>query len=191
VTWLINGVQLPNVEFNIGNNWSNYSFNFVSNSTNTTITLLVKNMEGLTKLVFGDVSVTLVPTPTITNFSDVSVPFGTRQIILEPSSNSDGTINFISSQESVATVSGNIVSILGPGETTITLNQEATSSFSSGSVSITLTVIPSSSNNRVIINNKDDLLYFLKTDSSFAKINNVKDITNELLNVLGINKNIV
>ena len=60
--------------------------------------------------------------------------------ITDPASPSSGAFSYASSDTSVATVSGNTVSIQGAGSTTITVTQAANGSYSSGTTTATLTV---------------------------------------------------
>ena len=80
--------------------------------------------------------------PTISGFSIPSsllvgaAPF----TITAPKSNSTGAFTYTSSDSTVATISGNTVTIVGAGTTVITANQAAAGSYSSGSASATLVV---------------------------------------------------
>lgn len=69
--------------------------------------------------------------------SSTDLPFG----IFPPISNSSGTFTFTSSNPSVATITGNIVSIHGTGITTITATQAANGNYTSGEKTMTLQVI--------------------------------------------------
>ena len=60
--------------------------------------------------------------------------------ITDPASPSSGAFSYTSSDTSVATISGNAVSIQGAGATTITVTQAANGSYSSGITTATLTV---------------------------------------------------
>jgi len=60
--------------------------------------------------------------------------------IVAPTSNSAGAFTYTSSNTSVATVSGNTITILRGGTSTITANQAANGNFLSGSTTATLTV---------------------------------------------------
>ena len=60
--------------------------------------------------------------------------------ITDPTSLSSGAFSYTSSDTSVATISGNTVSIQGVGATTITVTQAANGSYSSGTTTATLTV---------------------------------------------------
>ncbi|MHA8075267.1 Ig-like domain-containing protein [Aquirufa sp. TARAVU-A1A] len=57
-----------------------------------------------------------------------------------PTSNSNGTFTFTSSNTAVATVSGNNVTIVGPGVTTITAKQNATEDYAEATTTFTVTV---------------------------------------------------
>jgi alpha-tubulin suppressor-like RCC1 family protein/uncharacterized protein YjbI with pentapeptide repeats len=77
----------------------------------------------------------------ITNFSIASKNFGDASFnIINPSSNSSGSFSYSSSNTSVATVSGNTITIVGFGSTTITATQAETTTIGSGSISTTFTV---------------------------------------------------
>ncbi len=79
--------------------------------------------------------------PTLTNFSipvknSNSLPF----TIIDPSSNSTGSFSYISSNTSVADISGNLVNINNDGNTTITAKQSASYNYTEGSISTVLVV---------------------------------------------------
>ena len=80
-------------------------------------------------------------TPTITGFSIPAKYLGDAAFNLTaPTSTSNGTFTYTSSNTSVATVSGSTVTIVGVGSTTITANQAADGSFGTGSTTAVLTV---------------------------------------------------
>lgn len=80
-------------------------------------------------------------TPTISSFSLSPKLVGDPQFILPvPASNSSGIFTYTSSNTAVAKVTGNIVSIIGAGNTTITATQAALGEYASGSVATKLTV---------------------------------------------------
>lgn len=60
--------------------------------------------------------------------------------IATPTSNSNGTFTFTSSNTAVATVSGNNVTLVGPGVTTITAKQNATEDYAEATTTFTVTV---------------------------------------------------
>ena len=80
--------------------------------------------------------------PTITGFSIPSnLLLGAAPFTLtDPASNSTGAFTYTSSDVTVATISGKVVTIVGAGSTVITANQAAAGSFSKGSASATLVV---------------------------------------------------
>jgi hypothetical protein len=79
--------------------------------------------------------------PTITGFSMPSKVLGdARFAITQPTSNSLGAFTYTSSNTAVATVSGNMVTIVGVGTTAITANQAAAGSYGPGSATAVLVV---------------------------------------------------
>ena len=73
--------------------------------------------------------------PTITNFYISPKIYGESPFtITQPTSNSDGTFSYTSSDTSVATISNNIITIHKAGSSTITATQEATTNYLSGSI---------------------------------------------------------
>jgi len=79
--------------------------------------------------------------PTITNFTVPSETVGAAPFTLTaPTSNSPGAFTYSSSDATVATISGNTVTIVGAGTTIITATQAAASSYSGGSISSNLVV---------------------------------------------------
>ena len=122
--------------------------------------------------------------PTITNFSIPTKTFGNSLFtITQPTSNSSGTFSYTSSNLSVATISGNIITIVGVGNSTITATQQATANYTSGTITTTFQVNQSTPTNPVIINNNNELLYFMNTSSSYANITNNLEINHDLIAV--------
>ena len=75
------------------------------------------------------------------NFTVSSASYGASSFRLTaPTSTSGGAWSYVSSDPSVATVNGDVVTLIGPGTTTITATQAASGSYASGSVSTALTV---------------------------------------------------
>ena len=69
-------------------------------------------------------------TPTISNFSIPTKSVrNTPFVITNPSSNSSGSFSYSSSNSSVATISGNIITIVSTGSSTITATQNTTSNY--------------------------------------------------------------
>lgn len=121
-------------------------------------------------------------TPTITNFSIPTKTYGnTPFTIAQPTSNSSGSFSYTSSNLSVATISGNIITIVGAGSSTITATQSETVNYTSGTITTTFQVNQSTPTNQVIINNSNELLYFMNTSSSYASITNNLEINYDLI----------
>ncbi len=83
-------------------------------------------------------------TPNITNFYIPTKTYGDPSfVIIDPSSNSNGAFSYASSNTSVATISGNTITIVGGGISTITATQAATTNYTSGTMPTTFTVTQS------------------------------------------------
>jgi hypothetical protein len=81
-------------------------------------------------------------TPTITNFAAMTKEFGDASFnITAPTTNSTGAFTYTSSNLAVATVAGNVVTILGIGTTTITASQASSTNYISGTITATLQII--------------------------------------------------
>jgi alpha-tubulin suppressor-like RCC1 family protein len=81
-------------------------------------------------------------TPSISGFSIQTKTVGDSPFtITRPSSNSNGTFSYISTDHLVATISGNTVTIVGAGTVTILAIQEATSNYTSGITSFDLQIL--------------------------------------------------
>ncbi len=87
----------------------------------------------------GNSQSTTLTMPSI-SFNDVTKGYGDADFSLLPTSNSTGGFSYTSSNEDVATVSGNVVTITGVGTTTITATQQADGLYASGSATASLTV---------------------------------------------------
>jgi streptogramin lyase len=80
-------------------------------------------------------------TPTITNFSIPQKTFGDIPfLITPPTSNSTGSFSYTSSNTSVATISGNTITIVGGGNTNIIATQAETANYTSGTITTSLQV---------------------------------------------------
>ncbi|MBL8324236.1 MAG: Ig-like domain-containing protein [Rubrivivax sp.] len=79
--------------------------------------------------------------PSLSGFGAIGKTFGDSAFALAaPTSNSAGTFSYASSNAAVATVAGNVVSIVGAGTATLTATQAAAGNYGSGSIAATLTV---------------------------------------------------
>lgn len=92
----------------------------------------------------GSITANLVvanATPTVASFGDMTATFGDAPITLTaPSSPSAGAFTYAIDNASVATISGNVVSIVGAGTAVITATQAADGSYGSTQVTAQLTV---------------------------------------------------
>ena len=86
--------------------------------------------------------VVTLPPATLSNFSVPAKVLGDAPFALtDPSSNSTGAFTYTSSDETVATVSGSTVTIVGAGTTTITATQAASGNYLSNSITAQLVVV--------------------------------------------------
>ena len=80
-------------------------------------------------------------TPTITNFSvPAKVLENAPFTIVNPTSNSSGAFTYTSSDTSVATIDGSMVTIVGKGTSTITVSQASTTNYLAGAITATFIV---------------------------------------------------
>ena len=77
--------------------------------------------------------------PTII-FNDITKEFEDPDFNIAATSNSNGAFTYSIADPSIATISGNTVSIIRRGTTTVTVNQSETSLYASGSATMILTV---------------------------------------------------
>lgn len=119
--------------------------------------------------------------PLISNFTIPTKTFGESPFtIVAPNSDSDGSFTYTSSDSSVATISENIITIVGVGSATITATQEETDDFTSGIITTTLIINRETLTNPAIIENANELNYFLNTTSKYGNIINTFVINNNL-----------
>ncbi|RZJ69254.1 MopE-related protein [Flavobacterium sp.] len=82
-----------------------------------------------------------LPAPTLGTFTVPAKQLGDAPFALTaPTSNSAGAFTYTSSNTAVATISGNMVTVVGGGTSTITATQAATSSYSSATANASLVV---------------------------------------------------
>ena len=83
-------------------------------------------------------------TPKISNFTVASRNFGTESFTLTPptSPSLGGAFTYTSSNPVVATITGNVVTIVNAGSTTITTTQAAAGNYTSGTIATTFIVNP-------------------------------------------------
>ena len=78
--------------------------------------------------------------PILSGFVNLTKTFGNDQFALNPTSNSNGLIYYSSSDSAVATISGNVVTIVGAGLVAITATQTATNNYLEVTNTCSLTV---------------------------------------------------
>jgi len=144
--------------FTIVNPTSNSSGAFTYTSSNTSVATIDGSMVTIvgkgtstitasqastTNYLSGSITATFIvrPTPVITNFATITKTFGDAAFsIVAPTTDSDGTFTYTSSNTAVATVSGTTITILGAGTSTITASQANTANYGSGTIATSLTV---------------------------------------------------
>jgi ribosomal protein S11 len=123
--------------------------------------------------------------PTINNFTipnkiNGELPFE----ITHPNSDSNGTFSYSSSNISVASISGNKIIIVDTGDSVITATQNETTNYTSGIITTSFQVSPSTSINPTNIYNNNSLQYFLEHEISTHGL--IVDNTN--INLLSTSK---
>ena len=120
--------------------WSNDTANEILLGTPT----LIKNPGQIwgSNNYEGNIPYDLTPLePTISNFSISTKTYGDASFLISPpTSNSDGQFSYTSSNPSVATISGNVITIVGVGTSIITATQEETLNYTSGTIIATFQV---------------------------------------------------
>jgi hypothetical protein len=118
--------------------------------------------------------------PSITNFSITPKTYGDAHFtITPPTSNSTGAFSYTSSNTYVATISRNIITIVGPGTSTITAVQAETTNYNSETVTTTFVVNRSTSSNTANIDSGVGFMYFISTEATYANIVNSIEIDEE------------
>jgi uncharacterized protein YjbI with pentapeptide repeats len=105
------------------------------------------NSSGIA-LYFPLVTVVITNFPSITKSTVIDVSFS----LVDPTSNSPLAFSYSSSNTNVATIAGNVVTIVNLGTTTITVSQDQDTVYASGTTTMTLTVVPPNYNGLSIPN---------------------------------------
>lgn len=158
----------------------------VNVSANDVFGFYVDTLDGLfgssTTIVNNFIFTPNQASPTITNFSVPTKIYGDSPFtITAPTSNSNGSFSYTSNNTNVATISGNTITIVGAGSSTITATQAETTDYTSGTITTNFQVNQATPTNPVIINNSNELLYFMNTTSSYANITNNLEINYKLI----------
>jgi hypothetical protein len=127
--------------------------------------------------------------PIINNFNDITKTFGDPDFnLIEPTSNSNGLFHYSILDNTFATISGNLITIVGAGSTKITLVQEASANYKEITVERTLTI----KQREPVLNNID-----IESSENIYKVN-INTTSNGLISysssntdVATIDKNII
>lgn len=180
----INMLNTALLGFSFGSNDnSNFITNYLTGNFNPPFSPLVNIGDNQSFYTNKQIIITTMQlqTPTITNFSIPTKIYGdTPFTITNPTSNSSGSFSYTSSNPSVATILGNTITILSYGNSIITATQSATDNYTSGTITTTFQVNQSTPTNPVIVNNSDELLYFMHTTSTYGNIINDSEINYHL-----------
>jgi uncharacterized protein YjdB len=99
--------------------------------------------------------------PTLSNFTVAAQLLGAAPFTLTaPTTNSAGAFTYTSSNTNVATISGDVVTIVGAGTSTITATQAADGSYGSGTITATLSVTPAAAPTPPVRNTWDRISYY-------------------------------
>jgi hypothetical protein len=104
---------------------------------------ITASQASTTNYVSGSITATFIvrPTPVITNFSAITKTFGDVAFsIVAPTTDSDGTFTYTSSNTAVATIAGTTITIVSAGTSTITASQANTANYGSATITTPLTV---------------------------------------------------
>jgi hypothetical protein len=111
-------------------------------------------------------------TPTLTNFIIPNKIYGSSPFrIMQPNSNSSGLFNYTSSNLLVATISGDIITIVGIGISTITATQSKTQDYAPGIIQQTINT------SQPILIKPDDEHNTSNLSSTYGYINNYYHIS--------------
>ncbi|MFD0939837.1 fibronectin type III domain-containing protein [Pedobacter boryungensis] len=132
-----NYVKITSIAFPI----KSYSDTQLTPGTLYTYKVTAVTADGAESLPTNELTVSTVINTVITGFSIPSKNFGDAPFsILPPISNSPEPFFYISGNENVAKILGNVITIIGPGSSIISVNQKATSNYSIGTISTIFTV---------------------------------------------------
>ena len=105
----------------------------------TNVTVNIDETENYLSISGSTIMTVNKGTPTII-FNDITKEIDDPDFNINPTSDSSGLMSFSIADSLIASISGNTISILRRGTTTVTVNQSETSLFNSGSATMILTV---------------------------------------------------
>jgi len=132
-----------------------------------------------------------IPAPSLSNFSIQSKTYGEPSFAITPPASNNTTVGFTyeSLTPLIATIEGNIITIVGPGQATITATQAATPNYLSGTIQTTFTVNQSTQTNPTNISTAGALEYFLNsTTAKYANIASTLQISTKLHSLMSEKK---
>jgi len=110
-------------------------------------------------------------TTILSNFSIPNKTYGNAPFtITDPSSNSTSEFTYSSSNSSVADISGKIIIVKGPGNSTIMATQAENANYTSATTTTTFTVLANTESNPAIISSEIELNYALTTNATYCNI---------------------
>ena len=87
-----------------------------------------------------NIEVCAQPSDHTINIDDIVKTYGDANFVINPTSNSLGSFTYTIANSSVATISGDVITITGAGDTTIKISQAANGNFNAGTKTISLKV---------------------------------------------------
>ena len=111
---------------------------FKLHGTNLLITTIKETPTGFDKI--KNIEECPAPADPVITIDDIIKTYGDANFVLSSSSDSVGAFTYTIASSSVATVSNDIVTIVGAGDTTIKIEQSANGNFNAGTKTIALKV---------------------------------------------------
>jgi hypothetical protein len=149
-------------------------------------TIITASQVESTNFIASSTTGTFIVIETITtiigNFTIPSKKHGSKPFsIIEPTSNSGATITYSSDNLSVASISGNVITINGIGTCNIVASQDIFGVYTAASSSpVTFVVTESTLVSPTELNDSSELSYFLGTSAKYGNIVNSVTISNDL-----------
>jgi hypothetical protein len=141
--------------------------------------------------------------PSITNFSIPTKTYGDSAFTIpEPTSTSGGTFSYVSIDPSVATISGNTITIVGAGTANIIAIQASTSNYTSGTITTSFQVdkaMPSITNFSISTSTYGDIPFTIpkpmsNSNGTFIYVSSdtsVADISGDIITIAGVGTSII
>ena len=111
---------------------------FKLHGTNLLITTIKETPTGFDKI--KNIEVCAPPSDPDINIDDIVKTYGDANFVINPISNSLGSFTYTITNSSVATISGDVITITGAGDTVIKISQAANGNFNAGTKTISLKV---------------------------------------------------